>query len=517
MLPPTSRGEFEIAILCALALEHDAVELLFDERWDDDGDRFKKSFNDPNAYSTGRIGKHNVVLALTRLGKVNAATAAASLRSSYWNLSIVLLVGICGGSPRNGDEEILLGDVVLGTPAVLQYDLGKQYPNGFRLRGEKLRNTNSNLCNFQLQSRARSSARYTYPGTMEDKLFKSNYWHKHHRNISYICEECHESENSVCERALSLPCDELGCDETHLQPRERLTARRILEQSASNNEETQNPIIHIGEIASADTVMKSGEDRDVLTKSYGVIAFEMEGAGIIEAVPSIVVKGVCDYADSHKNRNWQDFAAATAAAATKALLERYIATDQSSTTTAQKLQPRQPTSPVDVATNGSRDSAAGKAPLAHFMVPFGRNENFVGREIILEKVIGRVWPGKNTDSCQRTVIEGLGGVGKTQLALETVYRIRERHPECSIFWVPAVDESSFENAYRAAGKQLEISGIDDKEANVKTLVKNALNNKSNGSWVMVIDNADDTELLFDVIKLEDCLPSGHQGSILFTT
>jgi nucleoside phosphorylase len=74
--------------------------------------------------------------------------------------------------------------------------------------------------------------------------------------------------------------------------------------------------------------MKSGEDRDMLARREGVIAFEMEGAGIWEEVPCIVVKGVCDYADCHKSRKWQNFAAATAASTSKAILERYIQIDK---------------------------------------------------------------------------------------------------------------------------------------------------------------------------------------------
>lgn len=81
-------------------------------------------------------------------------------------------------------------------------------------------------------------------------------------------------------------------------------------------------------MASGDTVLKSGEDRDRMAKKEGVIAFEMEGAGIWEEIPCIIVKGVCDYADAHKNKRWQDFAAATAAAAAKALLHRYPKTEK---------------------------------------------------------------------------------------------------------------------------------------------------------------------------------------------
>jgi nucleoside phosphorylase len=74
--------------------------------------------------------------------------------------------------------------------------------------------------------------------------------------------------------------------------------------------------------------MKSGRHRDGIAQEHGIIAFEMEGAGIWEEVPCIVVKGVCDYADSHKNKKWQNYAAATGASAAKAILERYAPTDK---------------------------------------------------------------------------------------------------------------------------------------------------------------------------------------------
>jgi nucleoside phosphorylase len=70
--------------------------------------------------------------------------------------------------------------------------------------------------------------------------------------------------------------------------------------------------------------MKSGEDRDSAAFQNEVIAFEMEGAGIWETFPGcLIIKGVCDYADSHKSKRWQAYAAATAAAATKAVLENW--------------------------------------------------------------------------------------------------------------------------------------------------------------------------------------------------
>ncbi len=85
-------------------------------------------------------------------------------------------------------------------------------------------------------------------------------------------------------------------------------------------EDAQIPEIHIGRMASGDSVMKSGEHRDQIARQQNVIAFEMEGAGAWDEVPCIVIKGVCDYADSHKNKLRQPFAAATAASVMKAVL-----------------------------------------------------------------------------------------------------------------------------------------------------------------------------------------------------
>jgi nucleoside phosphorylase len=357
IMQPSRREEFEIAIICALPLEYNAVSLLFDEFWDEDGDHFGRAAGDPNNYTTGRIGKYNVVLALLpHMGKVNAASAAASVQSSYTGLRLALLVGICGGVPKKGkgeDDEVLLGDVVI-SKTIVQYDFGRRYPDKFVQKdtvGDNLGRPNKDIRGLlaaletdiglerlqqrtahhlkELQvsaARRKRRAKYNYPGTAEDKLFKPSYRHKHHGTPACICKHCNEKSDPVCEEALNSSCADLLCDETYLMPRERLKTKRQLEQDDETN--VQEPAIHIGRIASGDTVMKSGEDRDSIAKQDDVIAFEMEGAGVWDEVPCVVIKGVCDYADCHKNKRWQDFAAATAAAAMKALLERYIQTDR---------------------------------------------------------------------------------------------------------------------------------------------------------------------------------------------
>ncbi|KAL5359317.1 nucleoside phosphorylase domain-containing protein [Aspergillus floccosus] len=80
------------------------------------------------------------------------------------------------------------------------------------------------------------------------------------------------------------------------------------------------PVVHYGLIASGNQVMKHGPTRDRLAKELGIICFEMEAAGLIDNFPCLVIRGICDYADSHKNKTWQKYAAAVAAAYAKDLL-----------------------------------------------------------------------------------------------------------------------------------------------------------------------------------------------------
>ena len=150
-------------------------------------------------------------------------------------------------------------------------------------------------------------------------------------------------------------------------------------------------------------------------------------------------------------------------------------------------------------------------------MPFGRNEDFVGRESTLRQLLERIPPGTHPDNCQRTTIEGLGGVGKTQIALEAAFRIRNEHPDCSVFWIPAVDASSFENAYREIGRALRVKGVNEDKADIKALVKAALCRESVGRWLLIVDSVDDVDLFIGSSGLSDYLPFSKLGSILFTT
>ncbi|KAK5290627.1 hypothetical protein LTR99_011028 [Exophiala xenobiotica] len=152
-----------------------------------------------------------------------------------------------------------------------------------------------------------------------------------------------------------------------------------------------------------------------------------------------------------------------------------------------------------------------------WLVPFGRNKDFVGRGEVMDRLLELIPPRAETDHRQHTAIEGLGGMGKTQMALEAAFRVRDRDPQCSVFWVPAVDVTSFENAYREIGQKLQVPGIKEDGADIKLLVKNARSQDSGGRWLLIVDNVDDAELFFGPAALCDYLPSSPLGSILFTT
>ncbi|KAE8348582.1 hypothetical protein BDV28DRAFT_161223 [Aspergillus coremiiformis] len=321
----SDRCEFEVAILCSLPLEATAVSTLFDSEWN--SHLYGKAQGDSNAYSTGVIGCHNVVLVhMPTMGKVAAAAAAANLHASFEGVRLALVV----------DREILLGDVII-SDGLVQYDLGRQYPNNRFARKDTPRDNfprpgpdvRAVLAKLQVEQGRRLFLKATlayleglrerlqdiviYPGSTEDKLFESTYRHKHHERLE--CATCTSADgrDDVCDTVTDLTCDQLRSREQNLVPRDRLS-------------QPFQPDIHFGPIASGDTVMKSGEDRDSIAVRDRVIAFEMEGAGVGELFPSVlVIKAACDYADSHKNKSWQGYAAATAAAATKGFLDNWAA------------------------------------------------------------------------------------------------------------------------------------------------------------------------------------------------
>ncbi|KAH9207879.1 hypothetical protein DL95DRAFT_481880 [Leptodontidium sp. 2 PMI_412] len=154
-----------------------------------------------------------------------------------------------------------------------------------------------------------------------------------------------------------------------------------------------------------------------------------------------------------------------------------------------------------------------------FIVPFDRNPNFTGRGTQLAQLEERLFVGKQTT---KVAITGLGGVGKTQLVLELVYRIKDKYRNCLVIWIPATNIESLHQAYLDVARQLNIPGSDEDKADAKKLVQEYLSKESAGRWLLVFDNADDVNMWITQSRpgsgrLIDFLPRSKQGCIIFTT
>ncbi|KAH6724975.1 P-loop containing nucleoside triphosphate hydrolase protein, partial [Leptodontidium sp. MPI-SDFR-AT-0119] len=154
-----------------------------------------------------------------------------------------------------------------------------------------------------------------------------------------------------------------------------------------------------------------------------------------------------------------------------------------------------------------------------FIVPFDRNPNFTGRGTQLAQLEERLFVGKQTT---KVAITGLGGVGKTQLVLELVYRIKDKYRNCLVIWIPATNMESLHQAYLDVARQLKIPGSDEDKADAKKLVQEYLSKEYVGRWFLVFDNADDVNMWITQSRpgsgrLIDFLPRSKQGCIIFTT
>ena len=368
--PPQNRDAIKIAVICALTLEASWVQSSMRKIWKKKDIKFGKGPNDENTYTFGVIGSHNVVLAhLPGIGSHDAVRVAIALRSSFTRLAACFVVGICGVIPRHvkTGAEIVLGDPIISAGVIVQSDqadVGSQdqsdpakqrNPEDILGRASHVirtfiaaLQTNKTIEDLEkrvvshLKNLEANSHSTKYPGIEKDWLFLSDYPHQH------------QSFNTECEQCLRLPrfdtcrksCAELGCNASMLIPRTRL--------SPKNPQCT--PKIHFGRFASANYTLRSGVDRDAIAKEHDVIAFEMEGSGIWDSLPTIVIKSACDYADAHKNKDWQTYAAATAAATLIAVLEKWHNTDDKSAPEATGIHGSAPTQAQELSEDSDSES-----------------------------------------------------------------------------------------------------------------------------------------------------------------
>ena len=296
---------YSIGIICALSIEKAAVDAVLDE----EHESLEKAAGDDNSYTFGKIGKHNVVAACLPagvMGKVSATAVAKDMMRSF-PIKAGFMVGV-GGGVWSEQNDVRLGDVVVSEPhgvhgGVVQWDFGKMQKEGVFERTGTLdkppRPLLSAVQNLKavherkdsevaehltqmLHNNPRMRKNFDHPGRHHDGLFDASYQH---------------SSGDDC----------TGCDRS-----------KLLQHRPDRDDNT--PQIHYGNIASGDEVIKDGPTRDRVAQKERILCFEMEAAGLMDTFPCVVIRGVCDYADSHKNKRWQRYAAATAACYCKELL-----------------------------------------------------------------------------------------------------------------------------------------------------------------------------------------------------
>ncbi|KAI9774253.1 MAG: hypothetical protein M1840_004147, partial [Geoglossum simile] len=125
-----------------------------------------------------------------------------------------------------------------------------------------------------------------------------------------------------------------------------------------------------------------------------------------------------------------------------------------------------------------------------FSMPFERDRQFVGREDILSQVEEQLQIG------HRVSLHGLGGIGKSQIAIEYAYRFRNNNPNAHVFWVYAASASRFNQSYKDVARKLKLPRVDDPDVDICELVSDWFNDDGNGHWLIILDNADNSELFF---------------------
>ncbi len=147
-----------------------------------------------------------------------------------------------------------------------------------------------------------------------------------------------------------------------------------------------------------------------------------------------------------------------------------------------------PSLKMSAITNSAKDCTRP----SFYYIPFPKNHRFVGRNGTLDILKEMLFIKRE---CQRATVVGLGGVGKTQVALHLAYWAKKHQSEYSIFWVPALSGATFEQAYAEIAKKLPIQK-GSKDEDPKESVRRFLSSEVAGPWLLVLDNADDMDILF---------------------
>ncbi|KAF3274689.1 hypothetical protein TWF970_007676 [Orbilia oligospora] len=421
---------YTVGWVCALPIEYAAATMMLDEEHEDP----PHDDNDTNIYTLGRIFGRNIVIVCLPAGLIGSASATAAaieMKAKFPRIQFGLLVGIGGGAP-SGTTDIRLGDVVVSQPhlqhgGVVQYDFGKQHPKGFLRTGhlntppKYLLNAVSKLISNHIRGKntllnhlaaATSQPDFARKNAGEDILFEPTFIHVE----GAMCENCKIQKEKIIQRA-----PRIG----------------------------QEYMIHYGTIASGSSLIRDAQTRD---------------------------RGVCDYADSHKNKLWQPYAAAIAAACAKELLSIIPLTSESQARCDTVLH---------------SDSI--------FLQP-----RLLVREDILSFLTGAI----NGDGSARVVLHGLPGIGKSTMARYFAYQKRD---EMTVLWITASSKETMAKGFEQYARQ--IRGDGHALSQPVSIIRQFLSKSFDGRWLLILDGLDDT-----TIDVEQYIFNGlPNAKILVTT
>jgi hypothetical protein len=276
--------------------------------------KFTSGRNEEYLYTAGDINGHNIIIATFPAGHSYGVGAAASLaravKAKFPNLWFGLLVGVAAGLPdlsKTPPRDIRLGDVLVGlgqngSPTIVSYGFGKETAQEFQLGGVEGK-----------------TAKLVGAAIRAMTLSGSDQWPSFRRYYDSLRGIRHNDNDTPIFADPGQDNDHLFANRGRDNEGNRLS-EEVPRQPRPVDERTK---VWYGKIGSGDRLMKNAEKRDELIAQvapHDILGLEMEAAGVMDVIPVGVIRGVCDYADEHKNKEWQPYAAATAASYAKALL-----------------------------------------------------------------------------------------------------------------------------------------------------------------------------------------------------